>query len=235
MDEDAGFPPRGTGPRLISVAEAALILRVSERDVLELMLAGWLEHVTLPGGERRVRLLDEDHDQSGATASGFAVLPFVVPGDADADAEAFGAELLRRRRDHELAGLEYGGVDVDALIGALAQRLAAVAPEGGEVVVERRMIWADGAGIDIPATVAETAGSDEDRVRAAAKNLLDVASEAFAELTAEPWPAPAGAYAGGFAPSGTAIDDGSLRMWWGDPGAPIVELEPIALADVIGA
>ena len=59
-------------------------------------------------------------------------------------------------------------------------------------------------------------------------------SDHLADDTTEPWPARAGQFEGGFAaPIGTEIAEGRLRMWWGDAAAPILELEPLPLEQVL--
>ena len=93
--------------RLITVAEFASMLRVTEDDVLEWMIAGHLPYVDGLEGEPRVRIAEE-HAVDGPISSGFTT--YSMSRDA-----AFRAELSRRRRDHELATLDWGDVDVEAL------------------------------------------------------------------------------------------------------------------------
>jgi hypothetical protein len=135
--------------RLITAAEFASMLGVSEDDALEWMLVGYIPYVEGPGGEPRVRIAEE-HTVDGAISSGFA--SYSMSRDS-----AFRAELARRRREHELATLDCGDVDVEALADALASRLRAVVGSPVQVVAERATVVlrdadARGVGIDIAFT-----------------------------------------------------------------------------------
>jgi hypothetical protein len=112
-----------------------------------------------PGPHRR------EHTVDGPISSGFT--SYSISGDP-----AFRAELAHRRRDHELATLDRGDVDVEALADALAIRLSAVVPSPVRVVADRATVFlgdADGHGIGIDIAFHASfpdAGSGADRVRA---------------------------------------------------------------------
>lgn len=99
--------------RLITAAEFATMLRVTEDDVLEWMLAGHIPYVEGPEGEPRVRIAEE-HTVNGPISSGLTIYSI-------SDDSTFRAELARRR-EHELGTLDWGDVDVEALADALAIR-----------------------------------------------------------------------------------------------------------------
>jgi hypothetical protein len=92
--------------RLITAAEFASMLRVTEDDVLEWMLAGHIPYVEGPDREPQVRIAEE-HTVDGPISSGFT--SYSISGDP-----AFRAELAHRRRNHELATLDRGEVDVSS-------------------------------------------------------------------------------------------------------------------------
>jgi hypothetical protein len=119
--------------RMITVAEFASMLRVTKDDVLEWMIAGHVPYVDGPEGEPQVRIAEE-HAVDGPTSSGFTT--YSMSRDP-----AFRAELARRRRDHQLASLDWGDVDVEALADALATRLGAVVPPPVRVVADRATVF----------------------------------------------------------------------------------------------
>ena len=129
------------------------------------MLAGHIPYVEGSDGEPRVRI-SEEHTVDGPISSGFT--SYSMSGDP-----AFRAELARRRRDHELATLDWGDVDVEALADALAIRLRAVVASPIRVVAERATVClrdADGRGVGIDVAFHASfpeAGSGSDRVRRA--------------------------------------------------------------------
>lgn len=135
--------------RVITAAEFATMLGVTVDDVLEWMLAGHIPYVEGSDGEPRVRI-SEEHTVDGPISSGFT--SYSMSGDP-----AFRAELARRRRDHELATLDWGDVDVEALADALAIRLRAVVASPIRVVAERATVClrdADGRGVGIDVAVS---------------------------------------------------------------------------------
>ena len=172
--------------RLITAAEFALMLRVTEDDVLEWMLAGHVPYVDGSAGEPRVRIA-EQHTVDGPISSGFTT--YSMSRDP-----AFLADLARRRRDHELATLDWGDVDVEALADALATRLRAVVPPPVQVVAERAIVFlgdGDGRGLGIDIAFHASfpdGGSGADRVRAAAASALERAQDGLTMVTTEPWP-----------------------------------------------
>lgn len=216
--------------RLITAAEFASMLRVTEDDVLESMLAGHIPYVEGPEAEPRVRVAAE-HNVDGPISSGLTIYSI-------SDDPAFRIELARRRRQHELGTLDWGDIDIDALADALATRLRAVVPSTIRVVAERAIVFlsdADGHGIGIDIAVRASfpeAGSGASRVRAAAASALEAAQDELTMVTTEPWPL----RGRGELPTPNAeftADGDTVRLFYGDPAAPILELEPLRVVDIL--
>src|SRR5690242_4717465 len=95
----------GTGPRLITITEAAEILGVRDQAVMDWIAAGELKAVTLAGGERRLRIADEQQLDDGASDSTYSVRSAIYaldfwPEDRDEHARArWSEELARKRRE----------------------------------------------------------------------------------------------------------------------------------------
>jgi hypothetical protein len=214
--------------RLITAAEFASMLGVTEDDVLEWMLAGHIPYVEGPAGDPRVRVAEE-HTVDGPISSGFT--SYLISGDP-----AFRAQLARRRREEELTTLDWGNADIEALADALAIRLRAVVPSAVRVVAERATVFlrdADGheIGIDIAAHASfPEAGSDADRVRAAAASTLEAAQDETTTVTTEPWPLRGRGELPNAHADFTAGGD-TVRLFYGDPAAPVLELEPLRVVD----
>jgi excisionase family DNA binding protein len=133
-------PTGGGGPRLISVEEAAKILRVAESDVWQWIAAGKIHSVMIPGGERRLQLLSETYDGSGPNQGGFISLQ-LHDGDTDEPTvREFHRELGRARRAAQLARLPETEIDPQALATALGQLLAGMAPAQLSIVAEGGMV-----------------------------------------------------------------------------------------------
>jgi hypothetical protein len=131
----------------------------------------------------------------------------------------------------ELVGSDAVDIDVVAVAGALATRLAAVVPEELTVTVQAETVYVmsdrgNGSATDI-ASALNLRGSLAERLRAASERALDCASEVIAEETTAPWPARAGEP---FA--GAEVIGGAIRLWYGDRDAPFLELPPIPLNEV---
>jgi excisionase family DNA binding protein len=232
-----GGPIGGTGSRLISVAEAAEILRVTEDAVRDWIATDRIPYVTLPGGEQRLELIDERHSHSGPVQQGITMIKTGVGKADEVSRKEFRLELAHRRREKQLIGLDGGGIDVDALAAALAERLAAVIPSQFEVTTESGMIRVlndegHSVGIDVAAMADDDGESLEERVCRAARHALDAPQDWIADETTEPWPARAGVLPGGFPAPNAEIVDEQVRLYYGDSGAPILELAPIRLRDV---
>ena len=118
MDDDT--PLRGTGPRLITPAEFAAVLKVTEQDVLDWIAEGRLPSEPGSDGAPCVRIIDEAHEDRGATRASS-----VMYSSGSLTRE----EIRTRRRERERESYGYDGpIDVNALTEALASRLAAVLP-----------------------------------------------------------------------------------------------------------
>jgi hypothetical protein len=85
--------------RMITAAEFAAILGVTEDDVLRWMLAGRIPYTDGSEGERRVRILEE-HSVDGPLTSGFTI--YSISQEPD-----FQAEVALRRRELELKTLQH--------------------------------------------------------------------------------------------------------------------------------
>jgi hypothetical protein len=118
----------GTGPRLITVAEAAQILEVGEHDVRDWIARDLVAYETLPSGERRLRLFDEAHEEAVGYSHSMYVLD-LRSDVSDERATAFHEQLAARRREHQRAGPTWTEVNVDGLTEGLAAPLAEVAPD----------------------------------------------------------------------------------------------------------
>ena len=224
----------GTGPRLISLAEAADILGVSEETVQAWVDEGRIAPVVGEDGEQRPRLADEGHSRDGAHETRFSVLE--LQDGADGIPEGFQVELDRERHTRELADLDAGDVDVDALAEALAECLSAVVPPPIRVSARSAMVWITDdrgcrAGSDI-ARAATWGDAFEDQIRSAVVHTLDSAQETIAEETAESWPATAGQIPGRFAGPFIEFTADHLRLGYGDSAGPVLELTPISLQSV---
>ncbi len=216
--------------RMITAAEFAGILGVREGDVLQWMLAGRIPYVDGPEGEPRVRILEE-HSVDGPISSG--LIRYSMSRDPE-----FRAEVARRRRELELEAMDWGEVDVEALARALAARLEAAVSSACHVTVERAMIFvrdADGhgAGIDVAfhASFPE-AGPGGERVRGAAVSALAGAQDELTMITTDPWPGRGSSELP--APHAEFMSDGArVRLFYGSPADPVLELEPLRVSEVL--
>ena len=231
-DAERELPIAGTGPRLITPAEAAEVLRVSEDVVNDWIARGLISYVTLPGGEHRIRLLDEQHEVGPSRRSSLVALD-LHSGIDDESVKQLAEEMNIRRRERQLEGLAWTQIDARRLTAMLAERLVAVVPDGVDVKVDDRMIWVAGAGVDVGRLVADDEQSLEQRIIDTAEHMLDTASDAISEVIAEPWPAQAGQFPGGFPPYEAALVGGQLVMSYGKPDDPILTFSPILLDDVL--
>jgi hypothetical protein len=217
--------------RLLDAAEFAGILGVAEEDVLEWMLDGHIPYEDGPEGEPRVRIADS-YTVDGPLASWEANYSISTE-------PAFCAELDRRRREHELAALGWGEVDIAALADAFANRLRVVVPYAFRVSVDGPMVllrdWkgdsAGGLDFAYHASSPEN-GSGADRVRAASASALRNVQDDLTMVTTDPWPQ----HGPGQLPDPHAEitpDGETVRLFYGDSANPVLELEPLRIADVL--
>jgi hypothetical protein len=210
---------------LATPSEFAAVLQVTEQDVLDWIAEGVLPSEPGPDGEPRLRIIDEGHEDRGATQSGF----FMYSTGSLTEQEI---KTRRRRRELESYGYDDsdGRIDIDALVAALGRRLTAVVPDPAKAEPCLGKVY----GTDVAGWVAGSADEPpEALIPAIAARVMETTSEHLADDTTEPWPARGGQFPGGFAPIGAEIADGVLRMWWGEAAAPILELEPLPLAEVL--
>lgn len=120
-------------------------------------------------------------------------------------------------------------------------RLAAVVPaEMHACVLEPGIVQirdADGvvAGVDIAHLLGWHGPETQppgDWVRGAAHQLLDQVQAEIAEATTEPWPQ-GGSEALATPHAELTADGDAVRLLYGDPAAPVLELAPLPLADVL--
>ncbi len=215
-------PPIGTGPRLLSPAEFAAVLKVTEDDVRGWIAEGKLPSETGPDGELLLEIIDEAHEEHDGAAMGFVMYS---TGALEGD------EIGARRRDRQLESYAYDGpIDADALVAALGRRMAAVVPDASVEAPYRGIVY----GVDVPWWLDGSEDrAPEELIAAISAQVMENASERLADDTAEPWPARAGDFEGGFPPVGTELRDGVLRMWWGSSDAPVLELEPLSVGEVL--
>lgn len=229
MDET---PLGERAPRLIAPSEFAAMLEVTEQDVLDWIAEGRLPSEPGPGGEPRLRITAESHGDPGPAAGSAITSGVIFYSRGSLTRE----EIQARRRQRELESYGYddydGPIDIDALVAALGRRLAAVVPDPAQAAPHLGRVY----GTDVAGWVARSeAEPPEELIAAIAARVMETTSEDLADDTAEPWPARGGQFPGGFAPIGTEIAGGRLRMWWGEAGAPILELVPLPLAEVLRA
>lgn len=231
-------PFGGTGPRLISVTEAAVILAVEENVVREWIAEHRIPHSILPDGQPGVRLIDESQFDSGPVQGGLVTLEL---GGGDRQArQDFYAELARRRQESTLLGLDFGEVDVEALVIVLAEHLQRAVLDGIYLTAEHGTVWTKnasgfGSGSNTALSVSGEDVALEERIRRAAEDLLEKAQDMIAEETTEPWPAASGQLPDGVPTPCAEITGQQIRWFYGDPDAPILELAPIPVADVRSA
>ena len=218
--------------RLVSAGEIAVMLGVRESDVLGWIDRGLISPAGSQAGEARFRVIAEHAHNDGPFSSFFTRFDLGRGADPDSSMR-FQQELQSRRRDYELEGLEYGGVDVEALTRVIAARLAAVVPPGTEVSVSKGMVVVGGSGIDVAMAMSDCERPAEALICELAGRALDIASESISESTAEPWPARAGQFRGAFPQINVHIVGGYVHWSYGDPDRPVLTLEPIELAAVL--
>lgn len=224
------------GGRLITVREGAEILSVTQATVIEWIQSGRVRSVSMPDGSYRLRVNSEQHYRSGPLTSGFYALDLGLSEQSE-EQEEWRRELLHKQRERGSAGLSPGPINVQAFARALGERFQAVVPPSMHVSVQDGMVWlisAGGGRAGLAGLAGSRNGDDPFEVmRRAAEDALTTAQDCVSEDTTEPWPAVAGQLPGGFPSPHAQIADGQLRMFYGDPEAPVLELTAIRLSDVL--
>ena len=161
-------PLIGTGPRLVSPTEYATLLSVSEDDVRGWIAEGKLPTEPGPDGEPWLRIIDEAHEEDDGVAVGFVMYS---TGSLRSD------EIGVRRRDRELESYSYDGpIDADALVAALARRLADVVPDAAVEAPYRGMVY----GVDVAQWLSGSEdGSTEELVAAIAAQVMENSRSAW--------------------------------------------------------
>jgi hypothetical protein len=117
-----------------------------------------------------------------------------------------------------------------ALAAALAQRLAPHLPDGLSAGADSGQVWVRGpdgssGGIDIAWMLSANAGPWADLVEGVLERALNAVQDKVATETARPWPAEMAA-----APAPWArVADGLIRLGYGEPAEPVLELDAISL------
>lgn len=137
-------------------------------------------------------------------------------------------------------------VDIDRFASFLADRLAAIVPEGFSVTARDGMLWysatpgkfpgqqrdyqVGSSGTYVRANFGMHGGTAEDHVAGLAAQALDELQDFISEATHEPWP---GSRSQPQARAG--ICGQSLHLWYGGPALEtdtILACEPIPLTDL---
>lgn len=118
---------------------------------------------------------------------------------------------------------------------SLAQ-MSAVMPPGYRLEIDGEILWLtspDGgrAGSSSDWLIQDVLLED-DALVGAVQGLNQIQQE-IAEETTDPWPAASGPEYGGFPEPGGQIVRDRLHLWFGSRDEPVIELEPIDLANVI--
>lgn len=235
----------GTGPRLITITEAAEILRVHEQAVVDWIEAGRLKAVRLPAGEHRLRIADEQRSDFGTSDSTYSIrsaiyaLDFWPDGFDEHERARWGEELAREQREKRLEGVDRGTIDVSALARELAMRLIEALPPSWTasgtdgIITVLDLHGAVSSDVDVAMLTGDEHDTTEDRLLGAALATLDSIQTDVAEDTTEPWPGRSGKDYVGLPAPGVEIVGRELRTWYGPREAPIVAFRPIRLDDVI--
>lgn len=204
---------------------------------MEWIASGRVKAVPVGDGSYRLKISAESHHHSGSISQGFYALDLWPTRLTEEGQEEWHRELLRKQRERSLPGLSPGPLRVDVFVRAVAERFAAVVPESMHVLVEDGMVWlvsGYGGRVLIFGLAGMRDGDDPmEVVRSAAEDALATAQEYVSEDTTEPWPARSGQPPGGSPAALAQIADGQLRMLYGEPEAPVLELAPIRLADIL--
>jgi hypothetical protein len=91
---------------------------------------------------------------------------------SDEKAALLDEQLAAHRREHELDGLVWTDVDVDALTELLAARLSDLCPDPQSVRAGGGMAWVAGAGIDVAQLAADDELNVEHRLTSLAEHAL---------------------------------------------------------------
>lgn len=120
-------------------------------------------------------------------------------------------------------------IDVDSFAEILAQRLAAIVPDGISVEARDGMLWyfsdqanAGAAGTYVRDSFGVHGDSDEDNLVGIAVQALSEVQDYVSEATTDPWPGRTSQ-----PPPHSEIRDGNLHLWYGDD---VLAAEPIPLA-----
>jgi len=119
---------------------------------------------------------------------------------------------------------------------AFLAQLSAVMPSGYRLDIDDETLWLtspDGGRAGSSSHwLTQDVLLEEDVLVDAVQSLNQIQRE-IAEETIEPWPAASGPEYRGFPEPGGQIVGDHLHLWFGDREEPVLELQPIDLADVI--
>ena len=137
-------------------------------------------------------------------------------------------------------------VDVDKLTDLIADRMAAIVPDGFRVEASDGMIWYSAderslpghlgsgrtgiSGTYVRANFRAYGQTSEERMTGVAAQALDELQDYVDEATHDPWPGDRAAPR-----AHSAVRDGALHMWYGVPdpsGQVLLACQPIPLSDL---
>jgi hypothetical protein len=114
----------------------------------------------------------------------------------------------------------------------LAAALAASLPDGVTASAEGALITIeppDGAGVTTVLDIEPDEIGDAEVYADAAEGVLSLAQDVVCEALDATWPAAGGASVDLPIP-GARVDGDTLRLWYGDEDAPVLELRPVTIA-----
>lgn len=233
MAEDEDSRASGSPPRLVTVAEVAEILHISEETVRDWMARGLIAYESSPEGEECFRVLDEKRE-SGESFTSSSVLLDLYRGVSDENRATFAKELPNRQREHEQPPRP--AVPDNPHARSFLEQLAEVMPAGYQTTIDGEILWlikpdSGRAGSSSYWLTSEALGREE-AVDCAIQSLHQIQQE-IAEDTTEPWPAQTAAGYRGFPePDGELVGE-DLHLWFGDKTEPVLSFRPIDLGSVI--
>lgn len=114
----------------------------------------------------------------------------------------------------------------------LAAALAASLPDGFTASADGALVTIeppDGVGVTTALDIEPDDIGDADVYADAAEGVLSLAQDVVCEALDATWPAAGGASVDLPIP-GARVDGDTLRLWYGDEAAPVLELRPVTIA-----
>ena len=119
---------------------------------------------------------------------------------------------------------------------AFLAQMSAVMPPGYRLEIDDEILWLTSPDGGLAGSssywLIQDALLEDDALTGAVQSLHQIQQE-IAEETTDPWPATSGSDYRAFPePAGQIVGD-RLHLWFGDKAEPVLELEPIDLAEII--